>query len=171
MSGNSALARVLSFRRPLSTNPTPIDATPEIETAADAAPPPASMPFPDAAAPAEASAPPEKLSSSNPTLPVLTVELPSLSRVTLVPAETPPAESRAVAPLDDARTAVTVDAITAIEADIASLLASMSELSDAPPATIASTSDNEGEDVTLALLSELDRMWQADPMVGAAHQS
>ena len=165
------MARVLSFRRPLSTNPTPIDATPEIETAVDAAPPPAGMPFPDAAAPAEASAPPEKLSSANPALPVLTVELPSLSRVTLVPAETPPAESRAVAPLDDARTAVTVGAINAIEADIASLLASMSELSDAPPATIASTSDNEGEDVTLALLFELDRLWQADPMIGAANQS
>jgi hypothetical protein len=106
--------------------------------------------------------------------PRLIVELPTLSQVTLVAGETPASESRALAPPDTVRDAVTMDAITAIEADIASLLSSMSELSDARPATdrpaVTSESDDDGDDATLTLLSELDRLWQADPMVSAAHQ-
>lgn len=73
----------------------------------------------------------------------------------------------------EARESVTNDAITAIEADIASLLASMNAVSNSdamgPEANGADTSETvDAEDATLALLGELDRLWQADPMVGNA---
>ena len=76
----------------------------------------------------------------------------------------------------DARESVTNDAITAIEADIASLLASMNAVSNSdamgPEANGADTGETaetvDAEDATLALLGELDRLWQADPMVGNA---
>ena len=66
--------------------------------------------------------------------------------------------------IGDVRESVTNDAITAIEADIASLLANMNAVTDAagPDGAI------DAEDATLALLGELDRLWQADPMVGKA---
>jgi len=73
----------------------------------------------------------------------------------------------------EARESVTNDAITAIEADIASLLASMNAVSNSdamgPEANGADTGETvDAEDATLALLGELDRLWQADPMVGNA---
>jgi hypothetical protein len=75
-----------------------------------------------------------------------------------------PVQGTAVA--GELRESVTNDAITAIEADIASLLSSMNvvgevEAVDADPA-------EDAEDTTLALLGELDRLWQADPLVGNA---
>jgi hypothetical protein len=68
--------------------------------------------------------------------------------------------------IGELRESVTNDAITAIEADIASLLASMKS-ADAPDAAEANP-PVDAEDATLALLGELDRLWQADPMVGRA---
>jgi hypothetical protein len=76
----------------------------------------------------------------------------------------------------DMRESVTNDAITAIEADIASLLASMNAVSESDAkgsdakAADASGADEtvDAEDATLTLLGELDRLWQADPMVGNA---
>jgi hypothetical protein len=166
MAASSALARVLSFRRSLPlvdavmTEATPIDGD-----AVDIVPPGFDMSIPateDTPAPA------------SDRQPRLIVELPTLSQVTLVAGETPASEGRALAPPDTVRDAVTMDAITAIEADIASLLSSMSELSDGRPATdrpaATPESDDDGDDATLTLLSELDRLWQADPMVSAAHQ-
>jgi len=64
------------------------------------------------------------------------------------------------------RESVTHDAVTAIEADIASLLASMNAVSDADAAAADPAID--AEDATVALLGELDRLWRADPMVGRA---
>jgi hypothetical protein len=72
-----------------------------------------------------------------------------------------PGQGTAVA-AGDVRESVTNDAITAIEADIASLLANMNAVNDADAPAI------DAEDATLALLGELDRLWQADPMVGNA---
>jgi hypothetical protein len=68
--------------------------------------------------------------------------------------------------IGELRESVTNDAITAIEADIASLLASMNAAS-----TVDATEADpviDAEDATLALLGELDRLWRADPMVGSA---
>jgi hypothetical protein len=121
-------------------------------------------------------------------------DAPALAQVTLVAAEpsVEPAASDpgAPAPLEAAsepdppvtgaaragaglRRTVTAEAINAIEADIASLLASL----DAPrrPAEPIIDDGDEGlagtpDDVdaaTLVLLSELDRLWRADPMVAA----
>jgi hypothetical protein len=73
-------------------------------------------------------------------------------------------EGSSVATIGDMRKSVTSAAISAIEDDIASLLATMNGDSDA-----AAAADQDGidaEDATLALLGELDRMWRADPMVG-----
>jgi hypothetical protein len=67
----------------------------------------------------------------------------------------------------DLRESVTNDAITAIEADIASLLASMNAVTETDAAGPDGTID--AEEATLALLGELDRLWQADPMVSSAN--
>jgi hypothetical protein len=70
-----------------------------------------------------------------------------------------------VATIGDMRKSVTSAAISAIEDDIASLLATMNSQSDGAPA--GDEGGVDAEDATLALLSELDRMWRADPMVGS----
>jgi hypothetical protein len=75
-----------------------------------------------------------------------------------------PAEGTTVV-TGELRESVTNDAITAIEADIASLLSSMTAVGDVS-AVDADSAD--AEDTTLALLGELDRLWQADPLVGNA---
>jgi hypothetical protein len=83
--------------------------------------------------------------------------------------------SGAMATISDLRKSVTNDAIGAIEADIASLLATMGAVSDDAPATAAlpAGDDDEdeidAEDATLTLLGELDRMWRTDPMVGTSN--
>jgi hypothetical protein len=125
-------------------------------------------------------------------------DAPALAQVTLVGAE-PPAEAAASdatasAPVEAAhapsppvsgaargsaglRRTVTAEAIDAIEADIASLLASL----DAPPRAaepivddgdegLAGAADDDVDAATLVLLSELDRLWRADPMVAAQHR-
>lgn len=74
------------------------------------------------------------------------------------------AEGGTLATIGDTRKSVTSAAINAIEDDIASLLATMNSESDAAPAG----EGIDAEDATLALLGELDRMWNADPMVGAS---
>jgi hypothetical protein len=66
----------------------------------------------------------------------------------------------------DLRESVTNDAITAIEADIASLLSSMTAVGEV--SAVDADSPVDVEDMTLALLGELDRLWQADPLVGNA---
>jgi hypothetical protein len=127
--------------------------------------------------------------------PTSAADAPALAQVTLVAAEpsVEPAasDSGAPPPLEAAREpdspvtgaaragaglhrTVTAEAINAIEADIASLLASL----DAPrrPAEpivddgdegLAGTPDDDVDAATLVLLSELDRLWRADPMVAA----
>jgi hypothetical protein len=65
---------------------------------------------------------------------------------------------------------VSAEAISAIEADIASLLASLDreELSGDDPLPIELFAGEAGDDAQVgALLSELDRLWQADPAVSA----
>jgi hypothetical protein len=76
-----------------------------------------------------------------------------------------PAQGTAVA-AGELRESVTNDAITAIEADIASLLSSMTAVGDV--SAVDADSAVDAEDTTLALLGELDRLWQADPLVGNA---
>lgn len=76
------------------------------------------------------------------------------------------AEVGTIATIGDTRNSVTSAAISAIEDDIASLLATMNLADD----TAASGGEDriDAEDATLALLNELDRLWQADPMIGAS---
>jgi hypothetical protein len=83
------------------------------------------------------------------------------------------ASSGAIATIATVRESVTNEAINAIEADIASLLANMNAVSDAAPeemspATPVDDDDVDAEDATLALLGELDRMWRADPMIASS---
>jgi hypothetical protein len=104
---------------------------------------------------------------------------PALARVTLVAAEsaTPPA------PVDAVRRAVTAEAIDAIEADIASLLSSLDNSGAAPTRStddgeeeldeagdederLAGLDEDDVEGATQLLLSELDRLWRADPAIG-----
>ena len=165
MTGNSALARVLSFRRSLpsidrlAVDAGASDASVEAGLPADPASPYESTGLGEAGSPAPEASPAP-----------LIVELPSLKQVTLVADQ-----HQAVAKLDPVREAVTVDAISAIEDDIASLLSTMSELSDARPVAVSAAAagdeGEDGDDATLTLLSELDRLWRADPMIGAANQS
>jgi hypothetical protein len=76
------------------------------------------------------------------------------------------AEGGTIATIGDTRNSVTSAAISAIEDDIASLLATMNLADDT--AAIDGEDRIDAEDATLALLNELDRLWQADPMIGAS---
>ena len=101
---------------------------------------------------------------------------PALARVTVVANAAPPAELASEAPPDEPPE-ISGDMIEAIETDIASLLASLNRLDDAAPPEAAPLDaagdwleeDEADEEPTLALLSELNRMWQADPVVSGEH--
>lgn len=81
---------------------------------------------------------------------------PALTQVTLVAAE-----HNEVDVAEAARQAVTEDAIQAIEADIASLIAGFDSEEQAE-----GNIEGESERATMELLSELDRLWRADPATG-----
>ncbi|MEO8882084.1 MAG: hypothetical protein ABI377_01490 [Devosia sp.] len=100
----------------------------------------------------------------------------ALARVTVVTNTASPAEMAAEVPPDESPE-ISGDMIEAIETDIASLLASLNRLDDAAPPEAPATDaagdwleeDEADEEPTLALLSELNRMWQADPVVSGEH--
>jgi len=101
---------------------------------------------------------------------------PALARVTVVANAAPSAEIAPETPqLDQPEAEISGDMIEAIETDIASLLASLNRLDDAAPPETAPMDaagdwleEDEAEgDQTLALLSELNRMWLADPVVSS----
>jgi hypothetical protein len=121
----------------------------------------------------------EQIVAAPPPLSVDTAEQPTLAQVTVVTAEAAPADG------DRVRQAVTEQAIGDIEADIASLLATLDGAGAMPPTeakpltdtvadlpdddgdeAVAAASDDDSEAATLVLLSELDRLWRADPAVG-----
>ena len=120
--------------------------------------------------------------------PVVTADPPALQRVTVVAAGPAPAMGDAAqqvseVPLrlpveaitgEEAGGAITADAISAIEADIASLLASLDRdemLGDTSADEIAAGEQDSDEDETSMgdLLLELDRLWRTDPEI-AAHR-
>jgi hypothetical protein len=101
---------------------------------------------------------------------------PAQSKVTVVSNAPAPvaAEAQPEALADASSAEIPGDMIEAIESDMASLLASLNRLDDGPPAeATAEAADGEWredeteEEPTLALLSELNRMWQADPEIVA----
>jgi hypothetical protein len=106
------------------------------------------------------------------------VSFPAMTQVTVVtdgpaaPLElaAEPVGQAAASPIDDT---IGAEAIEAIEADIATLLASLDhgEPTDEDDAgdeqfPESAAADDDGESVT-TLLSELNRLWQADPEVAA----
>ena len=118
---------------------------------------------------------------------------PALAKVTVVGNGTvlpeAIAEVQAEALSDGPPAEISGDMIEAIESDIASLLSSLNRLDDAAPVTNTpmdadddwatqmdtadhwrESEDEAEEEPTLALLSELNRMWQADPEI-IGHQA
>ena len=106
------------------------------------------------------------------------VQFPALAQVTVVADAAPSQKPADPTRPDRIREEVAGDMIDAIETDIASLLASMepgadddgdeavAKAGDAGPAD--SSEDADREEPTLSLLSELNRMWRADPKIAAS---
>lgn len=152
MSKNSAFARVVELTRTFSPFERGGASENEDETAAVVATAIAE----EAAEPGDE--PAAALQIAPPKPQTLTLEArvtaarPALTQVTVVAADK--------ADDDDDRQAVMDEAIESIEADIASLLASFENNEEAVEG------DDEPEQATKLLLSELDRLWRADPAVG-----
>jgi hypothetical protein len=106
-----------------------------------------------------------------PAMAQVTVVVPEVLPRDAATLESMPQEIEALDPLpvadetETARHAATANAIASIEADIASLLATL-DRSDAE-ALEESAAGEEDEEPTLALLGELDRLWQADPQIAS----
>ena len=109
--------------------------------------------------------------------PGVVLAFPAMTQVTVVvpeilPKVAPPQEIAPLEPLpvpdatEAARNAATADAIASIEADIASLLATLDRSDEVVHEPEDPPSDGDDEP-TLALLSELDRLWQSDPQTAA----
>jgi len=101
---------------------------------------------------------------ASPILPADPLRLDPLPVPDLPATDTAPVEAAA----DEARDVVTAEAISTIEADIASLLASLDREELAGDAAVSLDSlDDDGSDEAQVgvLLSELDRLWQADPAI------
>jgi hypothetical protein len=124
----------------------------------------------------------ERSADAAPPSTEVTAELSVLAQVTVVTAEAAPAAG------DPVREAVTEQAIGDIEADIAKLLATLDGAGAMPPTeatpltdsiadlpdddgdeAVAAADNDDSEDATLVLLSELDRLWRADPAVGNSY--
>lgn len=136
------------------------------------------------AAPARDVAAPNGLSAPDAAAPAAAHAVPALSQVTVVADATTVAADDLFPfePLADAglRSSITAQAIDAIEADIASLLASLDQVRMPSPLEgagedgdeedgdegVPPAADDDVEAATLLLLSELDRLWRADPAVG-----
>ncbi|HVW92609.1 MAG TPA: hypothetical protein VHB74_08370 [Devosia sp.] len=151
MSKNSAFARVVELTRTFSPFERPEADESEDETDAVVATAMAE----EAAEPGDEPAAALQIAPPKPqplTLEArVTTARPALTQVTVVAPDK-------VEDVDD-RQAVMDEAIESIEADIASLLASFENNEEA-------TGDDEPEEATKLLLSELDRLWRADPTIG-----
>jgi len=155
MSKNSAFARVIELTRTLS----PFERGETVETGEETAAVVATAIAEEAAEPGDEPAPALSIPPKAPTEAELNAgepTVPALKQVTLVAIrdERPDA-------VDKTRQAVTDEAIEAIEADIASLIAGFEKEDRA-----AADEADEPEQATMTLLSELDRLWRADPAVG-----
>jgi len=182
MSRESALARVIGLTKSLSPlghggHLVPIKGSVDTEST-DAVVEAASANQPaDAAQPAEAVQPAEAAPAGKDEA----ADGPALAQVTVVAGDMAPM------PDDPVRQAVTDQAIGDIEADIASLLATLDGNGTMPrsdaralsdmPALLADDGDeavagpdaDDYDAATLVLLSELDRLWRADPAVGNSY--
>lgn len=167
MSTGSALARVIGLTKSLS----PLGRGGQLVP-----------PNEGAEAVVEAAAAEQSADAPPPSTPE-TTEQPALAQVTVVTAEAVSAAG------DPVRQAVTEQAIGNIEADIAALLATLDGAGAMPPTgampltasiadlpadddgdeALAAPDEDPDEDATLVLLSELDRLWRADPAVGNSY--
>ncbi|MDR3471274.1 MAG: hypothetical protein P4M09_06250 [Devosia sp.] len=155
MGRNSALARVIGLTR--SFAPRSFEGTDDAELAADALVRQAS----EEAAPAMAGPAPADV----------VVAFPAMAQATILAADAldplSPVGEPAAGPTDEA---ISFEAINALEADIASLLATLDhgEPTDEDLAGKDRLFDSTaGEDEPMAmLLSELNRLWQADSDIG-----